>query len=105
MYCLPLPLSLMQQAACLLAGGQKVLEQFPELKLCPVTATLLHTVSGCHASDRASVCNQGVHAQTACTKMLRLLHSWSEAAEERGAWRDRIQNLLGHTQHRARICA
>ena len=33
--------------------------------------------------------------------VLRLLHNWSRAAQDRDSWRDKIQRLLGHTQHNA----
>ena len=33
--------------------------------------------------------------------VLRLLHNWSRAAQDRVSWRDKIQRLLGHTQHNA----
>ena len=33
--------------------------------------------------------------------VLRLLHKWSRAAQDRDAWGDKIQKLLGHTQHNA----
>ena len=48
------------------------------------------------------------HAQAACHMVrgtqrgrMSLLHNWSRAAQDRVSWRDRIQHLLGQTQHKA----
>ena len=33
--------------------------------------------------------------------VLRLLHNWSRAAQDRDSWRDNFQKLLGYTQYNA----